>query len=366
MVDSPVVKGGRRFVGTTGDDRRSVAVFGHGELIGDALTKIPFVHGLREVFTHHRIVWISTESSHLETSLAPLLPGLIDRFHCGTGWGERPSDLLRPLPVPDRFDVVIDTQNLWWRSLLARRLRHRVFISGLAGYRWSDRRPAPERRAPRHVTDRLFALLEAAAGRPVEPIRARDAVRLPAAALAEAAATLPDGRSHVALAPGAGKREKCWPLGNHVALAGRLASAGHVPVILLGPAETEWREVFEREVAGAVFPLQAEGLDEPRYTPVRTIAMARRCVAAVAGDCGLANMLAVADIPLLSLFGPTDAAKLHPRVTRGAWIDARDFGGRGMERIPPAVVDATLAELMAGTDREGVVVAPLKEREETC
>lgn len=329
-----------------GDDRPAVAVFGHGELIGDALTKIPFVHGLRQVFPDHRIVWISTESSHLETSLAPLLPGLIDSFHCGAGWGEGPIDLIRPLPVSDCFDVVLDTQTLWWRSLLARRLRHRVFISGIARYRWSDRRPAPERREPRHVVDRLFALLEAAAGRRVTPMRARDVVRLPDASMGEAEALLPEGRSYVALAPGAGKREKCWPLERHVALAGRLAAAGHVPVVLLGPAETEWRELFARAVPEALFPLQTEGLAEPRYTPMRTMAVARRCAAAVAGDCGLANMLAVADIPLLSLFGPTDAEKLHPRVSRGAWITARDFGGREMARIPLEAVEKALFDLM--------------------
>lgn len=318
-----------------------VAVFSHGELIGDAMVKIPFVRALRAVFPDRRIVWITTEETHLETSLAPLLGGTIDEFRSNTGWGASPFDILGSVPATERFSLVLDTQALWWRTVLARRLRHDLFVSSCAAYRLSDRRPPPERRSPRHLMDRLFGLLEVAAGSPppVEPLR--DGVPTPPAAAAEARAALPDGPAYVALAPGAGKRHKCWPLDRYIALARAQCDRGRVPAFILGPGELEWLAPLRDALPAARFPLQDTPLAEPRYTPVRTIALTRRCVAAVANDSGISKMFAVADVPLVTLYGPTDGAKVHPKVTCGEWIQAQTFGGPEMERIPAdAVADA--------------------------
>lgn len=316
---------------------KALGIFSHGELIGDAMTKLPFVAALRAAFPDWRIVWIATESSALESAAAPLIPGAIDAFHCGAGWGESPADLAKPPPTAERFALVIDTQNLWWRSLLVRRLKADRFVSSIAGYRFSSGKPAAERRNPRHVVDRLFSLLEAAAGAPRPRPRLRDCVRVPEAAAAEAARLLPPGPTYVALAPGAGKRIKCWPLDRFIEVARRQQALGRAPVFLLGPGEAEWLTDLAQAVPGALFPLQAGELENggPRYTPVRTVAVARRCAAALSGDCGLGNMIAAADIPLVSLFGPTSGAKLHPKVTAGVWLQAQDFGGDGgMAAIP--------------------------------
>lgn len=316
---------------------KALAIFSHGELIGDAMTKLPFVAALRATFSDWRIVWIATESSALESAAAPLIPGAIDAFYCGENWGDSPADLLKPPPTAERFALVIDTQNLWWRSLLVRRLTADRFVSSIAGYRFSSGKPARARRNPRHVVDRLFGLLEAATGAPPPRPRLRDCVTVPEAAAIEAARLLPPGPTYVALAPGAGKRIKCWPLDRFIEVARRQQAQGRAPVFLLGPGEAEWRVPLAEAVPGARFPLQAEGLDNdgPRYTPVRTVAAARRCAAALSGDCGLGNMIAAADIPLVSLFGPTSGVKLHPKVTAGAWLQAQDFGGDGgMAAIP--------------------------------
>lgn len=337
----------------TARERRNLAVFSHGELIGDAMMKLPFVHALRTAFPDRRIVWIATESSQLETGAAGLLPpGAVDQFVCGTGWGERPGDLLGAPPTSERFDLTIDTQNLWWRSLLARRINRGAFISSIAGWRFSARKPAAGNRKPRHVLDRLLALVEAAAGAAVVPPRLRDCVVLPAGAEADAARLLPDGPACVALAPGAGKRVKCWPLDRFIALARLQQAAGRTPVFLLGPAETEWLAPLRDAAPGALFPLQADETAEPRYTAARTVAVARRCIAGVGADCGLNNMLGVADIPLVSLFGPTSGAKLHPRATTAVWLQAQDFApGSAMTNIPVQAAADALDKLLSETGR---------------
>jgi ADP-heptose:LPS heptosyltransferase len=320
-----------------------LAVFTHGELIGDALIKIPFVRALRGLYPDRRIVWITTEESHLATTLRPLMDGLVDEFHGGSGMGSSPLELLRPMPFRDRYSLVLDTQTQLWRTLLARRLRHELFVSPCANFRLSDRRPAAGYRKPRHVVDRLFDLLEVASGR--RPVL-DGAVSLPQADSDMARALLPDGPIYVAIAPGAGKRVKCWPLDRFIAVAQRQAARGRVPVLILGPAELDWLEPLRTAVPGALFPLQDQRLSGGG-SPLRTIAIARRCAAALANDSGISHMFGAADVPLLTLYGPTDAEKLRPKVTRGLTLSARSYGGEAMDVIPVEAVLAALDELLA-------------------
>lgn len=322
------------------DTPAPVAVLSYGEAIGDALYKIPFARALRGAFPDRRIVWITTNRTMYAGVLKPIMAGLIDEIHDSSGFGAHPSQLLRPLPpfARGRFSAVIDTQSVVWRALLARRLRHEVFVSPAARFLLSERRPPPGYRKPRHMVDRLLDLLELASGK--RPVIERG-IELPADLQAAAATLLPPGPTYVALAPGAGKRIKCWPLERFAETGRIMAERGRVPVYILGPDELEWLPMLRETVPGALFPEQERAVWGDRFTPLRTMAIVRRCAAALANDSGVSHMFGAADIPLLTLFGPTDAEKFRPKVTRGSVLTAQQFGGEAMDAIPVApVVDA--------------------------
>ncbi|WP_207462468.1 glycosyltransferase family 9 protein [Azospirillum sp. SYSU D00513] len=329
-------------------DQLPLAVFSQGELIGDALTKVPFIRALRGLYPDRRIVWVTTNDTHLATTLRPMMDGLIDEFLPATGLGAGRLDLLRPLPAAlagRRFSVVLDTQTKLWVTLLLRRLPRDLFVSRAAGFRLSDRRPAAGYRRPPHIVDRLIDLAEIASGR--KAVLDRAAPRLPAEFLEDARRLLPDGGAYVGLAPGAGSRVKCWPLDRYIAVAKAQAERGRTPVFLLGPAELEWMDPLRAAVPGALFPLQDPSLAGAAPSPLRTIAVAGRLGAAIANDSGVSHMVALADVPLLTLYGPTDAAKFSPKVARGRSIAAQSFGGDSMDRIPVEAVLAALEGLIA-------------------
>jgi ADP-heptose:LPS heptosyltransferase len=213
-----------------------------------------------------------------------------------------------------------------------------VFVSPAAKFRLSDIKPPPGRIKPRHMVDRLTELIELVAG----PVHApRPPIAIPADLLARAARALPDGARYIALAPGAGKRVKCWPLDHFIALAREMQTRGYAPAFVLGPDETEWVAPLREAVPDALFPEQAD-VWEAGFSPLRTMAIARRCDAAVANDAGVSHMFGAADIPLLTLYGPTDAEKFRPRVTHGAVLRASDFGSQETRAIP---LDAVVREL---------------------
>lgn len=330
---------------------RSVLVYVGLDLVGDGLMKLPFVRALRQALPEARIVWLAGKGrSTYGGVLAPLVAGLLDdvveEAGIGLGWNE----LLRPALAGtalagQRFDLVIDTQRRVKTTLLLRRIPHRVFVSGAAGYWLSDRRPPHRAERPAAMIRQLLDLLQAATGRAAAPV-ATPVGDPPAADLA--AELLPGGRAHVGLVPGAGGRQKCWPLERYLEIARRQVARGRVPVVLLGPEEAGWRDRVLAEVPDALLPLQDPRAAALAASPLLTIAVAARLAAGVANDSGGGHMLAAADIPLLSLFGPTPAAKFAPFVTRGAVIRAQDFGGTEMSAIPADAVDDALEALLAG------------------
>jgi ADP-heptose:LPS heptosyltransferase len=79
------------------------------------------------------------------------------------------------------------------------------------------------------------------------------------------------------------------------------------------------------------------------------MALAKRLTLAVANDSGTSHMLAAVDTPLVSLFGPTPAAKFAPLVSRRNMLTAQQFGSDRMSAIPVEAVESALTGLMAET-----------------
>jgi ADP-heptose:LPS heptosyltransferase len=326
----------------TGRTPDSVAVFSYEEIIGDGLYKLPFVRALRAAWPSARITWITTKRTVYASKLQPVMEGLIDEFRQDSGIGESLAGVILPLPWRQRFSVIIDTQTTVWRSLTLRRLPHDLFISPAARFRLSDRRPAAGRTRPPHMVDRLYELLALAAGS-VPAVKAE--LRLPDDLVAKAEAALPPGPAYIGLAPGAGKRFKCWPLDRFIAVAAAQAASGRVPVFILGPDELEWLAPIREAVPSALFPEQDKAIWGEGFTPLRTIALARRFTAALANDSGVSHMFGAADAPLVTLFGPTPSEKFQPKVTRGGVITSQEFGGESMTDIPVQSVIERLDQL---------------------
>ena len=327
-------------------DPASVLVYVGFDLVGDGLIKLPFVRALRAVYPKARITWLAGKGRTVyAAAMAPLVEGLIDEVIEDAGIGRHWRELWRQ-PLPGRtFDLVLDTQRRVLTTLILRRVRHRAFVSGAAGYRLSDRRPPVPTRKPAAMIRQLLQLIEVAFGGPA-PIGG--ALRLDPASRGDAARLLPDDEAtYIGLAPGAGGRHKCWPLDRFIAVAARQQAQGRCPVFVLGPDEAGLVPAVRDAMPEAPLPLQEAAALGLAITPMLTIALAERMAAAVANDAGVGHMLAAADCPLVSLFGPTSPAKFAPVTSRLEIVAAPTYGGQAMDLIPVAAVTCALDQVLS-------------------
>lgn len=329
---------------------RRIGVITDGELIGDALYKFPFLRALRRAFPADITAWIALDGpTPYADLLRPVIKTYLDEVYSGLGFKSRPRDFFRPMPDLPYCDILIDSRAKFRSVLLARRLPHGLFISGSARFLISDRRPPKGHKRPDHVVERMLDLLELASGEPPQPF---GTVEIHGEAEAAARQLLPPkGARYVGFAPGAGGRVKCWPLDSYLELARRVASRSTIPVFIIGPQESEWVPAIRAALPAALLPgwnQDGSNADEVAAAgPVRVMALAKRLSVAVANDSGTSHMLAAVDTPLISLFGPTPAAKFAPLVSRRKVLTAQQFGSNEMPAIPVDAVESALTGLLA-------------------
>lgn len=310
---------------------QNILVYVGGDLVGDALIKLPFIHGLRASNPNAHITWCHGQFDSVFASiLAPLATGYLDEILS--------FDSLRSQPQKAKaMDLVIDTQLGFWTALkLKYYFNTAAFFSPAARYSLSDFKPPRGTPKPANLCAQLLGFLQTLNMDPMPP----RGVSLPPELEELATRLLPPGPRYIGLAVGAGMRIKCWPASHYQSLARLLVSKGYQPVVLLGPQEADWIEAYQRDLPEALYPLQDPRID--KQSPLLTIALAKKLIAAVANDCGLGHMIATANTPLVTLFGPTTAEKFAPYVSQGLLIKAQDFGGTNMDSIP---VDAVIKAL---------------------
>jgi ADP-heptose:LPS heptosyltransferase len=201
------------------------------------------------------------------------------------------------------------------------------------------------------VADHLFGALEALGIGPSRLWRPR----LVAPAWDEPAARWwrehagPARRPVVALHPGSGGAQKCWPRARYAELAERLLGRGYGVLILLGPAEAPCSAGWQAFAGRWSAAVCAANLDLPLVA-----ALLRRCAAYVGNDSGVTHLAAALGVPTLAIFGPTDPGRWAPlgprvRVLRDpAWPADGEVGPGACWSVQAAEVEAVWPELLTG------------------
>ena len=345
----------------TSEPFNTIGVIVGRDLVGDALIKLPFLRALRNAYPRAEINWITSQGpTAFANQLREPTKALINKIYEQPDWlpvWNRRDSIIEIIAKTFKYtpsvaagapqlDLLIDTRNRWRDAVYAREVPHKLFIAPAMKFLFSDKRPPFLGSRPALLCDQLIELVELASG--MHPV-STGALPVPDDVMAKARKILPEGQVYVGIAPGAGYLEKAWPRYKFEKVAEAQAQKGRVPVFILGPQELSWHAELMSTVPSAKFPLQEYDVwGSMAITLDHTLAIGRLLDVAVANDSGVGHMLAAADCPLISLFGPTSPEKLAPRVSRGIVIRAQDFDSSLMRKITWEAVNGAIEKLLAG------------------
>ncbi len=336
---------------------RSILVYVGGDRVGDALMKLPFVKALREQWPDARLTWLcGYDKSAFGGVLSDVATGLIDEIIDDAKVPQQWSERFKPWPEPERlfdagpYDLIIDTQRQARVTLNLKRLPHRRFVSGAVGFLFSDVKPPAGYCKPAMLSLQILNLGRLAMGKPVSADAPLPPPIIPPdEQVAAATQWLPDGERWVGIVPGAGGAEKRWPFDRLTGLANALSAQGLRPVFVMGPEEAEIADALKAAAPDALLPTAAN----PPYSdlPSFVMALGARLSVAVAADCGIGHMLAAANTPMVSLFGPTTPGKFAPLTPRLEIIRAQTWGRETMDAIPQDAVEAAVLRILEDTNQ---------------
>lgn len=108
-----------------------------------------------------------------------------------------------------------------------------------------------------------------------------------------------------AIHPGSGSPKKNWPADRFVELAEKLTSSGWSPFFVIGEADREVEQVLLARAPG--IPMLAGA------TLTEVASVLAHCAVYVGNDSGVTHIATALGIPVVAIFGPSDADRWGPR-----------------------------------------------------
>ena len=158
-----------------------------------------------------------------------------------------------------------------------------------------------------HMT---HVLMKALTPLDVDPVAEIPTLQTPAYEAMKHAHPQVTDRPLIAVHPGSGGAEKCWPVERYADLIDALDDRGYEPVVTFGPADDVVRTRIVPRIKSHNVRI-AENL-----SLVDLAVLFSRCQGMVGNDSGITHLAAAAGTPVIALFGPTDPAVWGPRGKR--------------------------------------------------
>ena len=104
-------------------------------------------------------------------------------------------------------------------------------------------------------------------------------------------------------------KKKSWSIYKFISLANKVSIKNKIPVFFIEKENEQLIEKVKSQVPGALFPETNSNLS----CPALVTALASRLDSAVSIDNGIMHMIALTNIPMIVLFGPTNSKKFAPQ-----------------------------------------------------
>ena len=286
---------------------KRILIYNSGGGLGDSIQLIPLIISLKSHFKKSQLYYLGAHENHFNGKLKEYNINLenLDKNlnYFGFRWWHylivKKQFLKKAL---GKFDLIIDLQSKIRNTLILKKIPHDLFYSSTFSGFFSSKKIKTY--SSNHLENLSLFLEE-------DVIELEFKVnKLSRDLLSEAKRLLPNSNYvGFSITQGNKYRKKSWSLYKFTALANKILSKKKIPVFFIEKDKVELIEKIKSQVPSAIFP----ELNSKFACPALVTALASRLETAVSIDNGIMHMMALAKIPMIVLFGPTNAEKFAPK-----------------------------------------------------
>ena len=286
---------------------KKILIYNSGGGLGDSIQLFPLLISLKGHFRKAKFYYLGAHTNHFNGQLKEYNISLetvnLNLKYFGFRWWHLLIANKRATNNAfGKFDLIIDLQTKFRNSLILKRIPHQLFYSRTLNGFFSSKK----------IRSNSFDHLENLSLFIEEDIIKLDfkVNKLPKEILREAKKLLPDSNYvGFSITQGNEYRKKSWSIYKFTSLANKILSKNKIPVFFIEKNKIDLIEKIKNQVPSAIFP----ELNSNLSCPALVTALASRLNTAVSIDNGIMHMMSLANIPMIVLFGPTNANKFAPK-----------------------------------------------------
>ena len=299
-----------------------ILIYNSGGGLGDSIQLIPIILSIQNTFKNYEIFYISAHDNHYNGKLKEYNINVnnlkIDIKYFGFRWWHLFVVKKKFFELQmNKFDLIIDLQSKLRNTLILKKIPTLKFYSSTFNFLFCTSGNSYLKNS--NLCKMTLTNIEKILDKKIN-YTPYDIALLPEIYKKEAKRLLPN-KNYIGFSVTQGNvyRKKSWPLKNFIDVANKISKKNKIPVFFIEKNQNHIIEEIKFNVPKALFPEMESNLS----CPALVTALASKLEEAVSIDNGIMHMIALTNIPMTILFGPTNSEKFAPRGKKINIIDSK-------------------------------------------
>ena len=299
-----------------------ILLYNSGGGIGDAIQLINLIRTLKSQFKNSKFYYLSAHENHFNSSLKDFNCEIdtlkLQIKYFGFRWwhGLIINKKIKENSI-ETFDLILDLQSKIRNSLILKLLPHKNFISPCLNFKLS--KPKLNIKKEKKISSTIIKSLNFIYNMDCK-INEFDMNTINKKFFTESEKLLPKNNYvGFSITQGNVYRKKELPLNNIVSLCSIFKKANKTPVFFIEKKNKDLKNKIQKLIPFSLFPEHESNFSSPALVTC----LGKRLDFAITIDNGVMHMLSLSKVPMISMFGPTDAEKFAPEYEKSIVLDSK-------------------------------------------
>jgi len=288
-----------------------VLLYNSGGGIGDAIQVLPLINTLKIELKNAKFYYLCSHTNHFNTTLKDFNCSIetlnLDLKYFGFRWWHifAIKNKIKEKNIK-KFDLIVDLQSKIRNTLILKSIPHNFFISSCFNFKLS--KPIITVIKKDKVNNTILSAINVILKTNYSIIDYN--IKSIENKFFEESNKLLPKKNYVGLSITQGNiyRKKEWSINNIVDLCNKLKSNNKVPVFFIEKKNKDLKEKINQLIPGSLFPEHSSNISSAALVTC----LGKKLDFAISIDNGVMHMLSLGKIPMIVLFGPTNAKKFAP------------------------------------------------------